>query len=593
MTIKQKKGTLCLALAGLFVLSCGGQPDRGSRAAAKDDVALALAVAQEYVDAYFHQFPEEASMCGYRNPPLDRFGDHSPAALATWRAREDAWLETLRSIDPNTLEGTEAAVPHAFVRELLEAERELRVCRVELWSVNPAWPAWQELLPVEFAHQTVGTDQARAAVLARGRDVARFIDTEIANLREGLSEGYVAPRSGVEAVLEVITNLLEGPPKESPFYDPAVRDGSEDFAASLLLVVTDEINPAICRYHEFLTKEYLPAARDSIAATETPGGQACYAAAIRFYTSMSLSPEEIHETGLREMERLHEEMRVLGRRSFGIDDPAELLQHVRNAPNYRFASEQEILVYARAAVERGRAAVPDWFGFVPEASVVVEAYPKYLKRTGAGQYVVGSPDDDEPATYKIGTYDPTSLGKAEIEAVTFHETYPGHHLQVAVSFEGDRLHPALQYFWVEGVGEGWALYSERLADEMGLYSSDLSEVGRLSNEAMRAARLVVDPGMHALGWTRQQAIDYMLENTSLSEGQAVYEIDRYIANPAQAVSYMIGCLEIQRLRRLAEERLGDRFDIRAFHDAIIEDGAVPVEMLRRKIKGWIERKQEG
>ncbi len=592
MTFKKTPRTVLVVLAALLVLACGGPSDRGSGASSDNDVTLALMVAQEYVDGYFDQYPEEASMNGYPNPPLDRFGDHSPSALAAWRAREDAWLETLRSIDPTSLEGTEAAVPYAFVLEQLEAARDLRICRFELWSVNPAWPAWQELLPVEFAHQAVGTDQSRVAVLARARDVARFIDTEIANLREGLSEGYVAPSSGVEAVLDVIVGLLEGPTKESPFYDPAVRDGSEEFGTSLLSVVTNEINPAIGRYHDFLSTEYLPAARTSIAATDTPGGDACYAAAIRFYTSMSLSPEEIHETGLREMERLHEEMRAIGHRSFGIDDPKELLEHVRNDPAFRFASEEEILVYARAAVERARVAVPDWFGFVPEASVVVEAYPKYLKRTGAGQYVVGSPEDDEPATYKIGTYDPKSLGKAEIEAVTFHETYPGHHLQVAVSFEGDRLHPALQYFWVEAVGEGWALYSEKLADEMGLYSSDLSEVGRLSNEAMRAARLVVDPGIHSLGWTRQQAIDYMLENTSLSEGQAVYEIDRYIANPAQAVSYMIGSLEIQRLRRLAEDRLGDRFDIRAFHDAVIGDGTLPFEMLRRKIERWIESEQE-
>jgi len=588
MITKNRSCSLCLALAGLLVLSCSGRPDRGNAESAEDAVALALSVAQEYVDGYYHQFPEEAYEFGYPNPPFDRFGDRSPKALAAWREREDALHETLRGIDPESLEGTAAAVPYAFVLERLEASRDLRVCRFELWTVNPVWTGWQDLLPANFTRQAVGTDSARSAVLARARDVVRFIESDIANLKQGLSQRYVAPRSSVEAALRVTNSLLEGEPDGSPFYDPAVRDGTDGFAGSLLSVIDGEINPAIRHYREFLSNESLPVAPENNAVTDTPGGVACYAAAIRFHTSLDLSPVEIHETGLREMERLHEEMRIIGRRSFGIDEPADLLQHVGTAPDYRFASEQEILDYAQAAIERGKAAVPDSFGFVPKAEVVVKPYPEYLSRTGGGQYSSGSPDGSQPATFEIGTHDPKSLGRAEIEATAFHETYPGHHLQSAVALEGHGLHPALRYFFFNGTGEGWALYTERLADEMGLYSSDLSRLGRLSSEAWRAARLVVDPGIHALGWTRQQAIDYVLENTAASEGEAIYEIDRYIAVPAQAVSYMIGSLEIQRLRRLAEERLGDRFDIRAFHDAVIEDGTVTLEMLRSKIEDWIE-----
>jgi len=583
--------TVCLTLAGLLVLSCGGQPDRGCAVPADDPVALALAVVQEYVDGYFDQFPERAFANGYPNPPLDRLGDHSPAALAAWQAREDGWLETLRAIDPRSLEDTEAAVPHAFTLELLESSRQMRVCHFELWTVSPVLTGWQVFLPWDLALQAVGSDEARTAVLARARDVARFIDTDIANLREGLTQGYIAPRISVEGTLRVTDGLLEGEPEASPFYEPAVRDSTDEFTDSLRTVVEDEINPAIRRYRDFLRNEYVSSARDSIAVTDITDGDACYAATIRFQTSMKLSPEEIHETGLREMERLHEEMRVIGRRSFGIDGPRELLEHVRTNPSYRFSSEQEILDYAGAAVERARAAVPEVVGFLPEADVVVTPYPEYLKRTGGAMYNLGSPDGSEPATFKIGTFDPRNLGRAEIERTAFHETYPGHHLHNAVAFEREVLHPVLKHFWLSGTGEGWALYTEKLADELKLYSSDLSQIGRLSGEAKRAARLVVDPGMHALGWTRQQAIDYMLENTSLSVGEAIYEIDRYIAVPAQAVSYMIGSLEIQRLRRVAEARLGDRFDIRAFHDAVIEDGAVTLEMLRRKIEALVESEE--
>jgi uncharacterized protein (DUF885 family) len=583
--------TLCLTLAGLLVLSCGGQPDRARAVPAEDAVELALAVAQEYVDGYYHQFPEEAFLYGYPGAPADRFGDFSQEALAGWHEQEDAWIKALRSVDPDSIRGTVGAVPYAFVLDRLEAWRDLRVCRFELWTMSPTWLGWYESLPANFIRQTVGTDEARVAVLDRARDVVRFIETDIANLRQGLSLGFVAPRSRVEELLQATSNLLEGPPEKSPFYDPAVRDGSDGFAASLLAVVDDEINPAIRRYCDFLRNEYLPAARDSIAATDTPGGEACYAATVRFHTSLALSPEEIHETGLREMERLHEEMRGIGGRSFGIDDPAKLIQYIGSAPSYRFDSEQEILDYARAAVERGKAAAPEVFGFVPEAEVVVMPYPDYLKHTGAGMYTSASPDESMPARYEIGTYDPKSLGRAGIEAIAFHETYAGHHLQRAVAQERQGLHPALRYLWISGTGEGWAVYTERLADELGLYSSDLSRVGELSHEAHLAARLVVDSGMHALGWTRQQAIDYLLGNTSLSEGEVIYEIDRYIAFPAQAVSYMVGSLEIQRLRRLAEERLGDRFDIRAFHDAVMEDGTVTLEILRRKIEAWVESEE--
>jgi uncharacterized protein (DUF885 family) len=588
MNFVQQTSRCCLVLAGLLVLSCGGQPDRGGDPSTDDPVALALAVSQEYVDGYYHQFPEEAYEFGYPNPPLDRYSDRSPEALAAWHAREDMWLETLQSIDQDTLEETEAAVPHTFALHQLERSRDLRICRFELWTVSPTWTGWQDFMPANFARQTVGTDEARADALARTRDVARFIETDIANLRLGLSLGYTAPRSGVEATIRLTDSLLENTPEASPFYEPAVRDGTDAFAGSLRAVIEDEINPAIRRYHEFLSTEYLPAARDSIAITDTPGGNACYSAALRFHTSLTLSPNEIHEIGLREMERLHDEMRVIGRRSFGIDDPRELLEHVRSSPAYRFESEQEILDYARTAMERAKEAVPDMVGFVPQAEITVTPYPKYLKRTGGGLQTAGSPDGSMPAKYEIGTYDPKSLGRAEIEALTFHETYPGHHLQTAVAMEKGGVHPLLRYIFFNATGEGWALYTEKLADEMALYSSDLSQIGRLSSEAWRAARLVVDPGMHALGWTRQQAIDYMLENTSSSKGEVVYEVDRYIAVPAQAVSYLIGSLEIQRLRRLAEERLGDRFDIRAFHDAVLEDGTVTLGMLQRKIERWIE-----
>ena len=233
--------------------------------------------------------------------------------------------------------------------------------------------------------------------------------------------------------------------------------------------------------------------------------------------------------------------------------------------------------------------MPDWFGFVPRAEVALTPYPDFMQRTGGGFYSAGAADGSTPGTYEFGVHQPRELNRAGgFEATTFHETYPGHHMQVYVGIEGSGVHPILKFFFTSGLGEGWALYSEKLADEAGLYSADVDRLGMLSNEAFRAARLVVDPGMHALGWTREQAVDYMLANTAGSRGTIESEISRYIAVPGQATSYLTGSLVIQDLRRRAEEALGDRFDIRQFHDMVIEDGTVTLSMLEAKIEAWIQ-----
>ena len=556
-----------------------GEPDGGA-------VAEVLAVAEEYTHAYYQEFPEEAYEVGYPELPYDRLGDRSVAATEAWQQREDAWLGRLKAVDTTLLEGTSAAVPYAFARERLEALVAKRVCRIDLWNVSPTWTGWLSMLQSTFAVQPVGTPEARKDALARAGDVARYLDTEVANLREGLRLGFSAARSNVDAVVAQVESLVEAPVEDSPFYEPASRDGDKDFAAALAAVVTGEIRPAATRYRDFLVDEYREAARIPVGVSANPEGEDCYRASIRVYTSLGLTPQEIHDTGLRQLAGIQTEMSAIGGRSFGTEDRKALLELARNDRRYTFGSREEALAYTQAAIERAKAAVPSWFGFVPQAEVVIRPYPDYQKRTGGGFYSAGAVDGSRPGTYEIGLYEPEKLSQVGLEATTFHETYPGHHLQVSIGLERSGVHPILRYFFFSGTGEGWALYTERLADEMGLYSSDAARLGMLSNEAVRAARLVVDTGMHALGWSRQQALDFLLENTAWAESEAAYEVDRYIAVPAQALSYLIGSLEIQRLRREAEKRLGDRFDIQEFHDRVIEDGTVTLKMLREKIEAW-------
>ncbi|MFO7587485.1 MAG: DUF885 domain-containing protein [Gemmatimonadota bacterium] len=550
-----------------------------------DPIRNPLRVAQEYVDGYYHQFPEEAYEIGYPETPMDRLGDRGQAAMEAWRAREDGWLAELRAIDPAELEGTDAVIPYAFTLDRLEASVARRVCRTELWNVSPTWTGWQSMLASTFAQQPVGTTEERADALARLRSVPAYLNTEVENLRAGLAAGYLAPASNVEGVLRQVDALSAGDPESSPFHEPAARTDDEAFRSDVRSIVDDGIRLALERYRAFLADEY--EGRELVGISANPDGEACYIASIRFHTSLDFDPREIHETGLREMERIQAEMAAIARESFGTDDVKGLLERLRTDPAFTFRSEEEVLAFARAAVKRAQAAVPDWFGYVPDAEIVVRPFPAYLQASGGGFYSVGSADGSRPGVYELGTHEPESISRVGMEATAFHESYPGHHLQMSIALFGAGVHPVLRYIYVPSVTEGWGLYAERLADEMGLYGSAVDRLGMLSNEAFRAARLVVDPGMHVLGWTREEAIRFMLDHTAESRGGIESEVDRYLAVPGQATAYMIGRLEIQRLRAKAEERLGPRFDVREFHDAVLADGAVTLPMLREAVDRWM------
>lgn len=549
-----------------------------------DPAETALRVAQEFVDGYYHQFPEEAFEIAYPDTPMDRLGDRSEASMAAWHAREDAWLATLRGLDRSELNGTPAEIPFAFTLDRLEAWEARRICRSELWSVSPTSNGWQANLSSTFAVQPVGTPEEQAEALNRLETVPAYLRTEIDNLRAGIAAGFRAPEPNVIAVLDQVDAMLAAAPEDSPFFSPGSRSSDAGFAAAVRSVVVDEINPAMAKYRAFLADAY--GGRPDVGVAHNPDGEACYAASVRFHTSIPIEAEVIHETGLREMERVQAEMARIAREHFGTDDVPALLERFRTDPQFTFRTEDDILAYARAAVDRAAVAVHDWFGFVPDAELVVVPFPAYQKASGGGYYSAGSIDGIRPGKYELGTYLPETISKVGIEATAFHESYPGHHLQMAVALRGANVHPVLRYIYVASMAEGWGLYTEALADEMGLYSTPADRMGLFSNQALRAARLVVDPGLHVLGWTRDQAIDYMLANTAENRATVESEVDRYLATPGQATAYMVGSLEIQRLRDEMTERLGDRFDIKGFHDTILADGAVSLPMLRASVDRW-------
>ncbi|MFQ5547788.1 MAG: DUF885 family protein, partial [Woeseia sp.] len=518
--------------------------------------------------------------------PMHRFGDHSTGSIAAWQARVDGWLDQLRNVDVSVVKGTPAEVTYEFARERMEAISARRVCHMDWWNISPTWTGWQSQLVATLAVQPIATAGDRVHALSRLTDVARYLGTEIEILREGMEHGYLAANSNVAAVTRQTDALIATPTEESPFYDPAVRSDDAGFADRYRQVLEDEVRPALKRYRDFLADEY--EGRDEVGVSANPNGLECYKASVRYHSSLQISPEDIHRMGLSEMSRIQAEMHRIARDSFGTEDLKGLLQTLRTDPQYTFESEEAVLRYARAAVKRGKAEVGNWFGYVPDAPMIVKPSPAYEQDSGGGFYSAGSADGARPGIYQVGTYNPQGISRAGMEATAFHESYPGHHMQMAVALFNEDLHPILRFMYVSGTAEGWALYTERLADEMGLYSSDLDRLGMLSNEAFRAARLVVDPGLHVMGWTREQAIEYMLEHTAEGYDAIASEVDRYIAVPGQATSYLLGSLEIQRMRRMVEERLEDAFDIRAFHDKVIANGNVSLPMLDAAIDEWVE-----
>jgi uncharacterized protein (DUF885 family) len=572
-------------LAAAFLASACSQPQPPQSAQPNVDERVTT-LADAFLAAYFERNPDQATYYGVPGSHHDRLTDNSLSALKAWEAKEDDWLREATAIDTSSISAAPLKATYAIVREELESAAGERVCRNELWNVSQM-TGWQVDLGYLVTIQPVGTDQARAEALARWRMLPAYVDTEIVNLREGMKQGYTAPQGNVRIVIDQMDSLISSPPADLPFLSPAQRDKTPEFRQAFEALVKDQLLPAFVRYRDFLSSEYLPAARPDIAVTALPNGSACYAASVRARSTLSVPAKEIHELGRRQIEGLIAEMKAIATRSFGTDDVQGLLKRVRTDRQYMFKDRDELIAYSTRALERAKASAPDWFGLLPKADVILQPYPTFREKNAPNEYNGPAEDGSRPAVFLVSAYQAQNKSKAGAEAVAFHETIPGHHLQIAIALERKEIHPIGKYMGNSGFIEGWALYSERVADEMKLYSSDLDRLGMLSNQALRATRLVVDSGMHTLGWTRQQAIDYMLAHTTEEPAQAASEIDRYIIWPGQATAYMLGMLDIRRLRDEAQQKLGPKFDIKAFHDRVLEDGSVPLGFLGTKIRAWI------
>ncbi|HET9595606.1 MAG TPA: DUF885 domain-containing protein [Anaeromyxobacteraceae bacterium] len=578
--MRSRHGFLALALA-LAGVRCAAPAARPGSA----DDARTLALADAYVAAWFEREPLEATEVSWPGAADGRLPDRSPEAIAAWERREDGWLAELSALAPPA-PGTPAALARAIVLERLEAARGLRACRFHLWSVSPI-RGWQARLGDMAALQPVGTPRARAAAVARLEALPAFLAADLENLRRGIRTGWVAPRASVERVIADLDALLAEPAATSALALPGVRDPDPAFRAALASALENAALPAIRAYRDALAAEVLPSARASAGVADTPGGEGCYRAALRSYATVDVAPAELHALGARHLAEVERQMRELAARSFGGEEIRALLRRLATDPRHTFASREDILERTRAAERRARERLARWFGRVPRAEVVVRPVAPFQERSALVSYVVAAADGSRPGTIFVNPSEPARQSRATLEAVAFHEGLPGHHLQLGLAVEDARLPAAARFLAFDGFVEGWALYAERLADEMGLYSTDVERLGMLSWEALRAARLVVDSGLHVLGWSEEQAVEFLLTHTSVSRRQAAAQVARYVATPGQAPSYLLGMLELRRLRDEAERALGDRFDLRAFHDRLLEHGSVPLAFARSDVERWI------
>jgi len=552
------------------------------------------ATAQAFWDAMLDFSPAMATYLGDRRND-DRLDDRSPAAIDAQLQRLAGLAARAHAIDASALTG-EDSITHAALLGDLRRDAALLEADLSSWSVDMMAGPQGLVLSLE-AVQPVATPEQGGRLVERWRQIGPYLDGVIDGLRRRLAEGTVAVHSPVEKVIDQLDGVLDQPDTEIPLLAPA-RVEHPDWDPGDLAGFRDQLReatariarPALERYRDVLRDEILPAARPDERAglVHVSGGRAAYDLLIEYHTSLALSAEEIHAIGLDEVARIDAALSELGGRVLGTSDLAEIQRRLRGDAAMHFATRDEVREVAERSLARAQAAVPEWFGIQPKAPCVVVVMPRHEEaHSTIAYYRQAAIDGSRPGQYYINTGSPETRPRYEAEALGFHEAVPGHHLQIAIAQELTGLPEFRKHGGTTAFIEGWGLYTERLSDEMGLYSGDLDRIGVLSFDAWRACRLVVDTGLHALGWSRQAAIDFMLAHTALAPNNIVNEVDRYIVEPGQALAYKLGQRELFRLRGEAQRRLGDRFDIKAFHDTVLGHGAVGLDTLGAIVEAWL------
>jgi uncharacterized protein (DUF885 family) len=593
--------------SGLFVLSMLVlAQSAGSRNGEQAEAARKF---QAYLDndwkRWMQQYPEMATSVGFPGQNR-RWSDDSREGLEARIKHLHESLSDLKAISRNALPAREQ-FNYDLYRELLETAAEGLQYGDDPLPFRDVVPGniWMPITQMGGIQQGIASTLATMPhksvseyedVLARLEAVPKNVEQNLVLLQEGLKKGYTPPRLMLREVPKQIADLIPGDPLASPLLQPFTEfpiGFSEADRGRLTQrakrIYADSVQPAFQKLHDYFATTYLPACRESIAATALPNGAAAYAFHVRWQTTTNLTPQQIHETGLSEVKRIRAAMdKVIASAGFkgSFHDFTEFL---RTDPRFFYEQPQDLVNGYRIVTKKIDPELAHLFGKLPRLPYGVCVIPEFKAPSQTtAYYQQGAPSAGRPGCYFVNTYNLHARPKWEMEALSLHESVPGHHLQISLAQELENVPEFRKQVGYSAFVEGWALYSESLGEELGLYKDPYSKFGQLSYEMWRAVRLVVDTGMHSMGWTRDQAIQFFKDHTGKTDQDITVEVDRYIVWPGQALAYKLGQLKIRQLRAEAERNLGARFDVRKFHDAVLENGAVPLNVLEAHMKRWTE-----
>jgi len=550
-----------------------------------DRVAKQNALFEEYYQAFLKNFPERATAFGdYRYN--SQLGQVSLAAMAWQHAENDAFLARLKAI-PTDLMSDKDLLSHRILEKQLERADVNYALKNHEMPVNQQNGVHTQLadLPNAMPFDSVPHYQD---YISRLHQIPRVLEQTTDVMRQGEKDKLMPPR----LVLEKLPGQCDGIIAANPFLEPIKKfpaefseEDKKRLTDEITKAINDEVFPAYRKFADFLRTDYAPKGRTKLAIESLADGKRRYAEAVKTMTTINVPPAEVHKIGLKEVARINAEMTRLAQ-SQGYKDLASFREAINNDPKWKPTSEQQILDDYKKYINQMEPKLPELFGLLPKSPVTVEPIPDFAK-AAATHYVQGTPDGKRPGRVVVAVSDPTKRTLIDDEAVAYHEGVPGHHLQISIAQTLEGLPKFRLHGFFSAYAEGWALYSEVLGKEIGFYKDPVSDYGRLNSEMLRAVRLVVDTGIHDKNWSRQQVIDYMHAN-DVNDALAQTEADRYIAWPGQALAYKMGQLTILKLRDEAKKQLGEKFNMKAFHDEILNGGAMPLDLLQERVETWIK-----
>jgi len=566
----------------VLALAC---PGFAQMASVPDRVAQQNALFEEFYQAGLKNSPERATSFGdYRYNAL--LSQYSLAELSRQHAEADEFLKRLQAIPTDGMSDKDL-LSHQVMQRQLEREDVNYSLKNHEMPVNQQNGVHTRLadLPLSVPFDSA---QHYRDYISRLHQIPRVLDQTTEVMRQGEKDGLMPPK----LVLEKLPGQCDGIITANPFLQPAKKfpaefseEDKKRLTEEITKAVNDDVFPAYKKFAEFLRTEYDPKGRNKLSIESLPDGKRRYAEAVKMMTTLNITPAEVHELGLKEVKRITAEMTKLAQAQ-GQKDLASFRTAINSDPKWKPQSEQQIVDVFAKYIHQMEPKLPELFGLLPKAPVTVEPIPDFAKAEST-HYVQGTPDGKRPGRVVVAVADPTKRTLITDEAVAYHEGVPGHHMQISIAQTLQDLPKFRLHGFYSAYAEGWALYAEELGKEIGFYQNPVSDYGRLNSELFRAVRLVVDTGIHEKNWTRQQVIDYMHAN-DLNDALAQTEADRYIAWPGQALAYKMGQLTIRKLRDEAKAQLGPKFDIKAFHDEVINGGAMPLDLLQERLERWMK-----